>query len=63
MSKLKSTCLRFRRSSLELKIDPKTPQVRVKNDFEEQRTRKGEKESKKDNKNEQYEFPKCSEGV
>ena len=48
MSQLKSRFLRFGRSSWELKTDPKRLQERIKNDFEEDRTTRGENKGNKD---------------
>ena len=55
--------MRLGGSSWELKIEPKRPQERIKNDFEEQRTRRGEKKGNKDNEKRPSEFPKCFDGV
>ena len=63
MSKLKSMLLRFGGSSWGSKIDPKRPQERIKNNFEEDITTRGQKKDNKDDKKRQYEVPKCSEGV
>ena len=63
MSELKSRFLRFGRSSWELKIDPKRLQERIRNDFEEDITTRGEKKDNKDDKKRQYEVPKCFDGV
>ena len=63
MSKLKSRFLRFGGSSWRSKIDPKRPQERIKNNFEEHRTRRGEKKDNKDDKKRQYEFSKCFDRV
>ena len=51
---LESRFLRFGGSSWRSKIDPKRPQERIKNSFEEHRTRRGEKKSKTDDKKIQY---------
>ena len=51
--------LRFGGSSWGPKIDPKRPQERINNNFEEHRTRRGEKKGNKDDKKRQYELPKC----
>ena len=50
MSEAKSRFLRFGGSSWRSKIDPKRPQERIKNNFEEHRTRRGEKKDNKDDK-------------
>ena len=63
MSKLESRFLRFGGSSWRSKIDPKRPQERIKNNFEEHRTRRCNKRGKKDDKKRQYEFSKCFDGV
>ena len=44
---------------MEFKIDPKRPQEMKHNDFEEDRTRRGEKKDNKDDKKRQYEIKKC----
>ena len=59
MSKLESRFLRFGGSSWRSKIDPKRPQERIKNNFEEHRTRRCKKRGKKDDKKRQYELSKC----
>ena len=63
MFEAKSRFLRFGGSSWRSKIDPKRPQERINNNFEEHRTRRGEKKGNKDDKKRQYEIPKCSDGV
>ena len=63
MSKLESRFLRFGGSSWRPKIDPKRPQERIKNDFEEDITTRGEKKDNKDDNKRQYELPKCFDGV
>ena len=63
MSQLKSRFLRFGGSSWGSKIDPKRPQERIKNNFEEDITTRSEKKDNKDDNKRQYEVPKCSEGV
>ena len=50
MSAAKSRFLRFGGSSWRSKIDPKRPQEKIKNNFEEHRTRRGEKKGNKDDK-------------
>ena len=50
-------------SSWRPKIDPKRPQEKKNNDFEEDRTRRGEKKDNKDAKKRQYELSKCFDGV
>ena len=55
--------MRFGGSSWRSKIDPKRPQERIKNNFEEDITTRGEKKDNKDDNKRQYEVPKCSEGV
>ena len=59
MSLLKSRFLRFGGSSWRSKIDPKRPQERITNNFEEDRTRRGEKKDNKDDIKRQYELSKC----
>ena len=59
MSEAKSRFLRFGGSSWRSKIDPKRPQDKIKNNFEEHRTRRGEKKGNKDDKKRQYELSKC----
>ena len=59
MLTLKSMFLRFGGSSWGSKIDPKRPQERIKNNFEEHRTRRGEKKGKNDDKKRQHELSKC----
>ena len=59
MSEAKSRFLRVEGSSWRSKIDPKRLQERIKNNFEENRTRRGEKKDNKDDKKRQYELPKC----
>ena len=63
MSKLELRFLRFGGSSWRSKIDPKRPQERIKNNFEEHRTRRGEKKGNKDDTKMQYELSKCFDGV
>ena len=63
MSQLKSRFLGFGRSSWKLKIDPKRLQERIKNDFEEACTTRGEKKGNKDDKKRQSELPKCFDTV
>ena len=63
MSQLKSRFLRFGGSSWGSKIDPKRPQERIKNNFEEHRKRRGEKKGNKDDKKRQYELSKCFDRV
>ena len=63
MSEAKSRFLRFGGSSWRSKIDPKRPQERIKNNFEEHRTRRYKKRGKKDNKKRDYELPKCFDTV
>ena len=55
--------LRFGGSSWRSKIDPKRLQEMENNDFEEDRTRRGEKKDNKDDKKRQYELPKCFDPV
>ena len=52
MSEAKSRFLRFGGSSWRPKIDPKRPQERIKNDFEEDITTRGEKKGNKNDKQE-----------
>ena len=59
MSELDSMFLRFGGSSWRSKIDPKRPQEKINNNFEEHGTRKGEKKDKK----RQYKFLKCFDRV
>ena len=62
---LKSRFLRFGRSSWELKIDPKRPQGRIRNDFEEAKRRRSKKKdtrARKRDQRETQESPK-SEGA
>ena len=63
MSKLESRFLRFGGSCWRSNIDPKRPQERKKNNFEEHRTRKGEKKGNKDDKKREYELSKCFDTV
>ena len=63
MSEAKSRFLRFGRSSWELKIDPKRLPERIKNDFEEHITTRGEKKDNKDDKKREYELSKCFDRV
>ena len=63
MSKLESMFLRFGGSCWRSKIDPKRPQEKINNNFEEHRTRRGDKRDNKDDKKKQYEFSKCFDGV
>ena len=63
MSLLESRFLRCGRSSWRSKIDPKRPQERIKNNFEEHRTRRGDKRGNKDDEKRQYEPPTCFDGV
>ena len=60
---LKSMILRLGWSSWELKIDPKRPQEKKNNDFEEDITTRGEKKDNKDKKKRQCDYPKCFESV
>ena len=46
-------------SSWEPKFDPKRPQEKITNNFEEHRTRRGEKKDNKDDKKTQDELQKC----
>ena len=62
MSKLESRFLRFGGSSWRSKIDPKRPQERIKNNFEEHRTRRCNKRGKKDDNKRQSEFSTCFDG-
>ena len=55
--------LRFGGSSWGSKIDPKRPQERIKNNFEEHRTRRYKKRGKKDNKKREYELSKFFDTV
>ena len=55
--------LRFGGSSWRSKIDPKRLQEMENNDFEEDRTRRGEKKDNKDDKKRQYELSKCFDTV
>ena len=55
--------LRFGWSSWRSKIDPKRPQETIKNNFEEDRTRRGEKKDNKDDNKRENELPKCFESV
>ena len=55
--------LKFGRSSWKSKIDPKRPQERIKNNFEEHRTSRCNKIGNKDDKKRQYEFSKCVDRV
>ena len=48
---------------MEFKIDPKRLQDSIRNDFEEDRTTRGEKKDNKDDKKRQYELPKCFDSV
>ena len=50
-------------SSWRPKIDPKKLQEMKNNDFEEDRTRGGEKKDNKDDKKRQYELSKCFDTV
>ena len=50
-------------SSRRPKIDPQRPQKKENNDFEEDRTTRGEKKDNKDDKKTQYELSKCFESV
>ena len=50
-------------SSWRPKIDPNRPQEMKNNDFEEDRTRRGEKKDNKDDKKREDEFSKCFESV
>ena len=50
-------------SSWRPKIDPKRPQEKKHNDFEEDRTRRGEKKDAEDDKKREDELPKCFESV
>ena len=63
MTEAKSRFLRFGGSSWGSKIDPKRPQEKIKNNFEEDITTRSEKKDNKDDNKRQYEVPKCSEGV
>ena len=63
MSDAKSRFLRFGGSSWRSKIDPKRFQDRIKNNFEEDRTRRGEKKDNKDDKKIQYKLSKCFDTV
>ena len=63
MSELKSRLLRFGWSSWRSKIDPKRPQERIKNNFEEHRTRRSEKKGNKEDKKRQDELSKCFDTV
>ena len=62
MSELKSRFLKFGWSSWRSKIDPKRPQE-MKNNDEEDRTRRGEKKDNKDDKKREYELSKCFDRV
>ena len=55
--------LRFGGPSWRSKIDPKRPQERIKNNFEEHRTRRCNKRGKKDDKKRQDELSKCFDGA
>ena len=48
---------------MDFKIDPKRPQEKKNNDFEEDKTRRGEKKDNKNVKKRQSELPKCFDGV
>ena len=59
-----SRFLRFRRSSLELKIDPKRPQERIRNSFEEAKPRRSKKKdtrARKRGQRETQERPKSED--
>ena len=51
--------MRFGGSSWRSKIDPKRLQETIKSNFEEHRTRRGEKKDNKDDKQREYELSKC----
>ena len=63
MSEAKSRFLRFGGSSWRSKIDLKRPQERIKNNFEEHRTRRCNKRGNKDDRKRQYELSKCFDTV
>ena len=63
MSEATSGFLRFGGSSWRSKIDPKRPQERIKNNYGEHRTRRGEKNDNKDDNKRQVEVSKYFESV
>ena len=63
MSEAKSRFLEFVGSSWRSNIDPKRPQERINNNFEEDITTRGEKKDNTDDNKRQYEIPKCFDGV
>ena len=60
MSKLKSRFLRFGMSFLELKIDPKRFQERIRNDFEEAKRRRSKKKDTRARKRDQRQTQESS---
>ena len=63
MSLLKSRFLRFGGSSWGSKIDPKRPQEKINNNFEEDITTRGEKKDNKNDERKHDELSKCYDTV